>query len=241
MGLYQVFDGGGNVTGLTESPRLVRRRGRQCPRRYAGYPDAINSLTQGTVLFGVGNFKVTSTITTKPWVHLIGSDRSTCHIRPVARFVGNVIELKADKVTYGGITIRNLTVEGVQRADATGCGFSFTNIHDIIIEDVTVGYCNEGVHLAGGWGHYLKNVYAGNNVEIGFMVGSEYAHLLNCRQTVRPSPCIWSAHGSQSNRLPFQGATHTSVKLSGDCRGAHFISNYLTQGGAPGNARRHHR
>jgi len=88
-----------------------------------------------------------------------------------AGFVGNVIELSASAITYGGMTIKDLTVEGTASRKQAAAGLSFTNLHDIVIENVTVGYCREGVHLAGGWGHYLRNVYAGNNVAVGFFCG----------------------------------------------------------------------
>ena len=196
---------------------------------------AVNALTKGTVKFLPKDHRITAAITLHAYITLEGDNHSTSSVSVAPGYALNAFEWAAGGSTYGGLVIRYLTVTGNAVTPATGYGFYFLNIFNIVMEHCTVGYFKEGFHLEGGWGHFIKDAYAGNSTAYGFFFGGQNS-VLDTAQTDGGTIGLYLAasFGSRIVNSIFEGATTASVKITGDATGLSIIGNKLVKGIAAG-------
>jgi len=153
--------------------------------------NAVNSKGGGTLFFPNGGYRLTSTITLKPNVSIIGETKgewgtpNTGVYFRKAFVTGSVFHSPSSQ-TLLGITFENFWIQGNKGGigGANGNGIWIELAHDVIFRNVWVHECpSSGFVIGSGsasYHNYFYNCYASFNGACGYIIQSDWARLVDC-------------------------------------------------------------
>lgn len=156
--------------------------------------NAINSLSTngGALYFPIGRYRLTSTITLKPNVSIIGEQKGEWGSPNVPGVVfikdhttGDVLYSPATQ-TIASVSFENFYIEGNKGGigGSSGNGIQILNCHDVIFRRVWIKECPSSGFIIGQGAsshhNYLYNCYSFFNVASGYDVQSDWMRFIDC-------------------------------------------------------------
>jgi hypothetical protein len=151
--------------------------------------DAVNAKGGGILFVPVGAYKLTSTITLKPKVSIIGEVKGEWPSDGVyfrKAFVTGSVFYSPSSQTLFGISFENFWIQGNKGGigGSNGNGIWIELAHDVIFRHVWVHECPSNGFVIGtgstSYHNYFYNCYASFNGAVGYLIQSDWARIVDC-------------------------------------------------------------
>jgi hypothetical protein len=152
--------------------------------------NAANTAQGATVLFPVGDYLITSTLTLPRSAIITGATRRGVGNPPsaiagsgiYANFTGPAMLASEASVTAYDLKICNLHIRGNKAVYPSGDGLSFVKTADITLDSLVVSnFGDSNIAISEGYGATIQNVYCALPNGANFYIDQEKVTMLNCQ------------------------------------------------------------